>query len=278
MGYDYYVKERNGGLVKNPGMSNIGNCSWRPLIMKLELEKMDDKDILVYRDCNVLKYKFQHTKDQYKSIKKIIDECLHDCQFDFFVPRESYSLSLKTYVKTNIIRELGENHPFTYNFPILFSGLLTIARKSPVSLELLNDWKQACEKEEWIDGETYGPLYYNFRHSTPEQGLLCVVISNWIRQRKHNIPTDYPKVIFSERNLLKKKTYDEKKCSYLCYIDSNVRENYLGQWSNSIPDDFNWKTYISLYNDLKIHIKNEEQAKAHYLINGIFEHYFSRKL
>jgi hypothetical protein len=43
------------------------------------------------------------------------------------------------------------------------------------------------------------------------------------------------------------------------------------QMCNSLPDDFDWKIYVSLYSDLKKHLKNEDQAKAHYLINGIKE-------
>ena len=68
MGYDYYVKEREPGLVNNSGMSYIGNCAWRPLIMLLELEKMQEGDILVYRDC---KNKKQNKKTTFYNVKDI---------------------------------------------------------------------------------------------------------------------------------------------------------------------------------------------------------------
>ncbi len=273
MGYDYFVKERTPGLVKNPGMCNIGNCAWRPLIMLLELEKMDDGDILVYRDCNIKKYPGQHTQNQYKNIKQTIDFCLNRCGFDFFIPRESSRLLLHTYVKTNIIRELGENHPFTYKFPLHFSGLLTIARKSMISIELLTEWKEACQKEEWMDGKTYGPLYYKFRRSTPEQGILCVIISNWIRKRKYNIPIDYPRIQFKFRNITRKILFSGKNCNNIQLINSNGKESYLGEWSNNkIPNDFNWQNYLSFNKDLeKNGCNTREKAESHWILEGRYE-------
>lgn len=267
LGYNYFVKERDPGLVLNPGMSKIGNCAWRPLIMLLELEKMQEGDILVYRDCNVKKYQFQHKVKQYKQIRKIIDYCLKTCGFDFFVPRESPYLLLESYVKTNIIRELGENNAFTYKFPLHFSGLLTIARKSSISIELLTEWKQACEKEEWMDGKTYGPLYSKFRHSTPEQGILCVIISNWIRKRKFNIPPDYPKIQFIGRDITRHIVFNT------ILPQLNGKENFKGEWCNyKLPDDFNWKSYVNKYTDLqRAKINTKEKAEHHWLHNGRYE-------
>ena len=116
----------------------------------------------------------------YKDIRNIIDKCLEISNFDFFVPFEGKGNTFK-HAKTNVIRELGEDHPFSYNFPNVFSGLLTIARKSQISIQLLTEWKEACEKEEWIDGKTYGDLDPRFKWQCPEQSILGIIISNWIR-------------------------------------------------------------------------------------------------
>lgn len=212
MGYGWYVKERNKGLVRmNPGMNNIGNCSWRPLIMLLELEKMAEGDILLYRDSNPDKKKRNGTLLNYNNIQFIINDCLDTCQFDFFVPREGGDKKLLYSTKSNVLRELGDNHPFSYQFPNLFSGLLTIARKSPVSLELLNEWKQACEKEEWIDGEKYGEQHTGFKWQCPEQSILGVIISKWVRNKKHNIPLKYPFITFGGGQLFNKSLYHNYK-------------------------------------------------------------------
>ena len=84
MGYNNYVKERKQNLKwMNKGLSKTGNGAWRPLIMLLELEKIKEGDIIVYKDCNTSK---RHCIN-YNNIKNIIDECLE--QFDFFVPFEN---------------------------------------------------------------------------------------------------------------------------------------------------------------------------------------------
>ena len=198
MGYGDYVKEREPGHVRmNPGMSYIGNCAWRPLIMLLELEKMEEGDILVYRDSNVCGHRANQLS-YYDDIRNIIDKCLSISKFDFFVPFEGKGISVM-HAKTNVIRELGEDHLFSYNFPNVFSGLLTIARKSNISIHFLSDWKHACENEEWIDGKTYGELDSRFRWQCPEQSILGIIISKWIRKQQYNISPYYPNIVFGSK-------------------------------------------------------------------------------
>lgn len=237
MGYNNYVKEREMELDWMSPMYKIGNCAWRPLIMLLELKKMKDGDIIVYKDCNTSK---AHCRN-YTNIRKIIDECLK--QFDFFVPFENPSdprWKLKRFVKTNIIRDLGENHPFCYEFPSCLAGLLTIAKKSKVSLEILNEWKMACEKEEWIDGKLYGELYHNFKWSTNEQAILNVIISNWIRKKKHNIPLNYPNITFECKNTNKLKyniNHDYLKfLNFNNYFESSFYKEKI-HWNHPTKDN-----------------------------------------
>ena len=76
MGYEDYVKERPKGLVtKNKKMSLIGNCAWRPLIMLLELSKMEEGDILIYRDSNISGYR-KNALSCYENIRNVVDQCL----------------------------------------------------------------------------------------------------------------------------------------------------------------------------------------------------------
>merc|ERR1712032_271814 len=105
---------------------------------------------------------------------------LSHCEFDVFVGREHETHTLKQVCKTNVIRELGDDHPFTYDFPILICHTIVV-RKSQVSMALMQEWLAACEVEAWIDGKAYGDMHEAFRWSTPEQSLLCVIIANWIR-------------------------------------------------------------------------------------------------
>ena len=58
LNYHTYIKEYPvSNLVNmNPNINYIGFSAWKPLIISLELEKMNDGDILVYRDINCIKY------------------------------------------------------------------------------------------------------------------------------------------------------------------------------------------------------------------------------
>mgnify|MGYP001235962192 CR=1 FL=1 len=209
LGLNKYVKEyKKTGLVSmNKGMSKIGFCAWRPKILLLELEKMSEGEILIYRDMNIKKYP---VLGNYDNIKNLALKILDIVEFDFFVPRENQTLQLKQLAKTNIIRELGDDHSFTYNFPNMISNFL-IVRKSKVSIELLKEWENACLKDEWINGEQYGELHPSFMWSCPEQSILGVIIANWVRKKKHNISKYYPLIGFEGRNINNMFLYNKKR-------------------------------------------------------------------
>ncbi|MEJ6121844.1 hypothetical protein MT390_08155 [Vibrio sp. 2-Bac 85] len=201
LGYEKYVKEYDStGLVTlNAGMSKIGFSAWNPLIMLLELEKMNDGDVLIYRDANIKKY--EQLAD-YEQIREIANTCLEICSFDFFIANHDHPVKNREITKTNVLRELGEGHEFSFEFPTLHANFI-IVRKSDISIALLQEWLTACENEEWINGEQYGELDEQFSHSTSEQAILSVIISNWIRKRKHMIPLQYPFISFQGRNIKK---------------------------------------------------------------------------
>lgn len=215
MKLDKYVKEHmNTGLVSmNPGMSKVGFGAWKPKILLLELDKLKDGDILIYRDCNIKKY---HTLGYYRDIRNIAQRSLCICGFDFFIPRENKKFKLRQFTKTNVIRELGENHIFTYEFPNLQVGLLTVVRKSKISMEIIQEWENACLNDKWINGKQYGKLDKEFRWSCPEQSLLGVIISNWVRNGKYGISRNYPRIGFRNRDIYKIRYYDkEDEYNYL---------------------------------------------------------------
>ena len=217
-GYKYYVKEReNTGLVsRNSGQQYIGFCAWKPLILLLELVKMKDGDILVYKDVNCTKVPAY--KD-FSYIRQKVDSYLNHVKFDVFVPRNhegwNEPFSNKYFCKTNIIRELGENHPFSYQYAGVCVYFMCI-RKSAASMELLLEWLRACENEEWINGEQYGELQEGFQWSCPEQSILNVILANWIRKRKYNIPVFFPNLIFIERDFNRPSTNIDM--NYLEYL------------------------------------------------------------
>jgi hypothetical protein len=220
LGYEKYVKEyENTGLVScNPGQQYMGFSAWKPLIMLLELEKMKDGDILVYKDVNCTKMPCY--KD-FGNFRNKVHSYLQHVGFDFFVPRNhegwNEPFSNKYFCKTNVIRELGEDHPFSYEYAGVCVFFMCV-RKSKVSVELLTDWLHACEHEEWINGEQYGELYEGFNWSCPEQSILNVVLANWIRKRKYDIPVNFPQLIFAERDL--NRPYTNIDMRYLNFLDA----------------------------------------------------------
>jgi hypothetical protein len=218
LGYNYHIKTyENTGLVScNPGQQYIGFCAWKPLILLLELEKMNEGDILVYKDVNCTKVPIY--KD-FNNIKSKTEHFLNHVNFDFFVSRNHTGyqepFSNKYFCKTNIIRELGEDNPFSYQYAGVCVFFMCM-RKSDIVIELLTEWLRACENEEWINGEQYGDLYEGFIWSCPEQSILNVILANWIRRRKHNIPINYPEIFFHERNL--NTVFTTMDMSYLQYL------------------------------------------------------------
>lgn len=221
MGYVEYVKnyEDKGLCTKNYGMNNIGFEAWKPLILLLELEKMNEGDILIYRDANCKKNKFFLN---FENVKNDVKECLDFYNFDFCIPSQNNGYLAHPYIKTNVLRELGEDHPMMYKV-LLLSCHQFFMRKSQCVLELLEEWRVACLKEEWRNGKVYGELHNGFKWSTNAQAILCCIITNWIRKRKYNIPLDYMKLYFPYGDLKQRRI--NTNFAYLKYLNPLLESN-----------------------------------------------------
>lgn len=200
LGYHESVKDFEvTNIIKNyEKMAKVGLSRWKPLILLLELEKMNEGDILLYRDSNFLKYK---QLQDYNNIIDIINKCLDTVNFDVFISRESENLKLAGYTKPNVIEELGNNDDFVKHFPLLIANFIII-RKSKISIEFLNEWLEACNIDKYIDGHLYNKtndMFTNF--STNEQSIMGVIIAKWVKNSKYNIPKKYPFIGFSHRHI-----------------------------------------------------------------------------
>ena len=206
LGYDKVLggEFRDTPILRHKVALKFGMTAYRPVIFLHELNKMNDGDILFHRDIDYKKYP---PYENFDGIEEFIKKCLDICQFDFFIPHHDVTQKgvfdsthrLTFLTKTNIIRELGEDHPFTYNFPLL-NAYMFIMRKSPVTIQLLTEWKEAMEHREWIDGETYGEMHPEFQYTTLDQSVLSVIIANWVRKGKYNIPKEYPFIALKDRD------------------------------------------------------------------------------
>ena len=205
LGYGKYLGEYNDTpMIGYKSILKLGLSAYRPAMFLHELDKMNDGDILFHRDIDYKKYP---AYENFDGIEEFIKKSLDICQFDFFIPhhdvtqKEVFDLThrLTFLTKTNVIRELGEDHPFTYNFPML-NAYMFIMRKSPATIELLTEWKEAMEHREWMDGETYGEMHPEFIWTTLDQSILSVIIANWIRKGKYNISKEYPFIALKDRD------------------------------------------------------------------------------
>jgi hypothetical protein len=189
MGYEEFVKEYPScGLAnRNSGINNIGFCAWKPLILKLELDKVNDGDVVVYRDCNCRKY---GELANYNNFRELCLKFLELCGTDFFMPIQNNKYKLRQFVKTNVIKDLAINYEYSLDFPLTLAGLIII-KKSEFSTQILEEWLEKCKIPEYINGEQYGDLDPQFKWYTPEQGILGVIISNYVY--KNIIPI--PKII-----------------------------------------------------------------------------------
>lgn len=200
MGYLQSVKEfPYSGLVNsNYKLNLIGFSAWKPLIIKLELLKSNKDDIIFYHDVNCTKYT-QYLS--FKNIKNCINTIFTYCDYDFFFPQE-HRLPLYKCCKTNVIKELGNNDLFNYNFSQVCVNCC-IFKNTNISLSILDEWINACNNERWLNGEQYGSLITGFSHHCPEQSILNNILANWIKTNKHNIPTKFPFIYFEGRNINK---------------------------------------------------------------------------
>jgi hypothetical protein len=220
LGYGKYLGEyTDTPMIRFKSILKIGLSGFRPAMFLHELDKMNDGDILFHRDIDYKKYP---PYENFDGIEEFIQKCLDICQFDFFIPHHYTKVNdcdatcrLTFLTKTNIIRELGENHPFTYNFPML-NAYMFIMRKSPVTIQLLTEWKEAMENREWMDGETYGEMHPEFIYTTLDQSVLSVIIANWVRKGKYNIPKKYPFISLENRDHHKIVYYSDYE--YLKYL------------------------------------------------------------
>jgi hypothetical protein len=245
LGFEYFVKEYDElGCSVNPNMHKLGFETWKPLIMKLELEKLNDGDILIYRDSNTEAY--PGLLMGYDKIRTFSENMLDSCKFDFFIIKDfaadwipNTNFVQKSNCKTKVLRELGENHEFSYEFPVLTANNI-IVRKSLSSMELIKEWVSASKNEKWATGlyNEY-PHHEDFMYHTNGQALINVIIANWIRKRKYDIPIDFPKF----RN----------KCP-------TVMKNIVGKWPDDSTDPLEDR-YFKNYIDTRGNIVEVEEAK-----------------
>jgi hypothetical protein len=136
-------------------------------------------------------------------------------QYDFCIARESARHTVRMHVKTNVVRELALDANFTLDFPLLIANMI-IVRKAPSTLVFLEEWWKVCQVQRYIDPFMYGAMDQQFRWSTSEQGVLSVLVSNWVRTNR--LPLHFPSVMG--------RYHDKRvKASHYGYLNNWHRQN-----------------------------------------------------
>jgi hypothetical protein len=218
LGYDYAVQEfaELGCARGNPNCEKLGFFAWKPLILWLELQKGKEGDVVMFHDFNIEKYPIY--KGNLESLTFYAKRCLDECGFDFFVPRESLTKRVFHHAKGLTVRELGGCDPYYFNFPQAIVNMIFI-RKTPRSMELIEEWMRACKELRWLTGTpTDERPHPGFIWHCPEQAILCVLLARWVAERKHAIPLEYPNIIVHRRNLAKRLKVTMADCKHLEYL------------------------------------------------------------
>ena len=133
-----------------------------------------------------------------KNIKNTINILLYESQFDFFISLDYPCISqfLAMYCKTNVIKDFGNEDCYDKRS---FCANCIILKNTDISLEFINEWKEACKVDKWINCDKYGELHKNFRWHCPEQGIMSNILFSWIKNKKHNINENYPIISYKDR-------------------------------------------------------------------------------
>jgi hypothetical protein len=172
----------------NPHGHKIGFYAFKPFILLSHLKKVAPGDIVIYRDVNVFKYPdYLRFANQ---LRKTANEILKMINYDIFMPIQApWSPCIKNHCKTQVIRELGGDHPYIYEYPLLIAHTI-IVRNTTRAVKHLERWLDAM-KFEWLSPLPNDNPHPDFQWHTPEQGIFSVLCARMILD--HELPADYPR-------------------------------------------------------------------------------------
>ncbi|MFU0933111.1 hypothetical protein ACM26E_20180 [Kluyvera cryocrescens] len=169
-----YVKEFEEEAIWNFKTNKIGFLRWKPYILLKELEKMNDGDILFYRDCNVTKY--PNILADIHHIRKNATSVLNYINGDLFSPIEMFpNLKVKHNVKTDVLKQMGlltEKNIESY----LHNASIIICRKTPEVIKALKEWLYYCMDDQLISPNYNQVQHCEFKHNTQEQAIFNGVL------------------------------------------------------------------------------------------------------
>jgi hypothetical protein len=159
----------------NQGYPATGFGYWRPLIIFLKLQEIENGDILFQQDCNVEKNpQFLNLAENVKNFANLALK-----NRDFFIAHHHHPAEMRFYVKGDLIDKItGDDFDWYLNKP-MFRISHFLCRKTDVTMKIVKEWLDLCTPENLIPPSI--KIYDKFDHHTMEQAVLNLIIYKYIR-------------------------------------------------------------------------------------------------
>lgn len=265
-----YVKEYIDMAKYNKNAELMAYFRWKPYIILQELKKMNDGDILFYRDCNVSKYKniIKNMQDTPLIIKTIMDET------DFFMPVENFRrLKFVRCIKKEVFDRLNFPYNELNKNLHLLNASIVICRKTPIIIDLMNDWLKACMDDELISPVTQSTDDKRFTHNCLDQSILSVIVKQYANEKKINYKC--PNFGFGTSRLFDKSVIRIPKIALLMIgsMRNFDNKNLVDHLHNNLIYKYNCDVFVSTWNKRGFSLNHGHNKETTYANNEIsYEH------
>jgi hypothetical protein len=150
---------------------------WKPYIILKELEKIKENDIVIYQDCNIIKYPFLENNLVLENYKETIKDLFDKTKNDILIASENKSHLSKHYVKNEVFKTIGEESDDYKNFPIL-SARRIIIKKTNKTVQFIKEWADLCHTELILPEKIQQP---ELKWNTHDQAILTVLYKKYIK-------------------------------------------------------------------------------------------------
>lgn len=238
-GSENFCNLHEGGFSLNPGLNTIGCGDFKSFIIDKTLSEIDEGDLLMYHDCNFLKYP-QYWQTDWEKIKETCELLLGSNKSDFFAPFESLMDGFPNIVRTHgkrfttdrIILDPIESELVSWCYEIASSRI--IIKNTQDSRDFFSEYLALCKRKDLLKLYPDPNPYPEFTHSCPEQHVLNCLIYKWILDGK--LDPSFPRYMFYNRkfriddNLMLYENYTLTKYMASKFIKGMVEKiNCLGQ-------------------------------------------------
>ena len=174
-------QEKHGEFVNECIKNNIrgyGCWIWKPYIIKKQLEKMDENDILVYADagCYINSRGRERLIEYFNIVNKSEYGCIgfkHNKEWTLSTP--DIGLKEKDWTKGSVFDYFDARKPEIYDTPQLIGGI-HVMRKCDHVMKIVNLWYETCcQTDLLLDEPKSKSSFPDFREHRHDQSIFSVI-------------------------------------------------------------------------------------------------------